>query len=473
MRTDADRRNRAQFLALLAGGAAIRLALMVSRREPFTGYPDARTFVMAADRSLFWNPYRPAGYPLLLRAIRRVDSRLTVTVATQHALGVGTAVALHRAVSPFLSRPGLALLPLGVVLFGGSQIALEHSLLSESPYTFALAGAFYLGSRAANSDRGSWPWLTGMGAALGASATLRSVGVFTVFPFAVWASGIPPRSRHGRLLAGAAVGLGAAAPVAAYLAAHHRATGAWGLTRTPGFTFYARMAPIADCARFRPPAGSEALCESTPPRRRPNGTWYMFGWPDAPALKIWGVPPYPVQAAERDEYKWAADRLLGRFALSVLRHQPRDYLVSVLWAIASYAAPHRGPPSAIGWDHRTLLRELRNPHYENVAQADLDRYYAAPPGNPGQLGSGFARYLSAARLEGLPCATIALLGLAGVLRRPGQVRRAASLFSGVSLSLAVLLSARLFYDARYATPIYGPLAAAAALGLDRLVSELV
>ncbi len=52
-----------------------------------------------------------------------------------------------------------------------------------------------------------------------------------------------------------------------------------------------------------------------------------------------------------------------------------------------------------------------------------------------------------------------------------MLMRPASLFATTTVGLATANVASLFYDARYATPLYGPLAAGAALGLDRLLRE--
>jgi len=118
------RRPPRGLAALVAGGLLVRGWFMVSARPGFLGYPDAVTYVIAAKEELFWSPYCPAGYPLVLRGLRAVHPRLAVAIGAQHALGVATALMLHAVTARFVRRKELALLPAGVVLLGGTQVAL-------------------------------------------------------------------------------------------------------------------------------------------------------------------------------------------------------------------------------------------------------------------------------------------------------------------------------------------------------------
>lgn len=93
---------------------------------------------------------------------------------------------------------------------------------------------------------------------------------------AAWAATRPGRRTQDRVARVAVILIGAAVALAAYLVPQRLRTGCWGLTRASGFTLYARVAPIADCRRFAPPAGTAALCESRAPAGRPTATWYMF-----------------------------------------------------------------------------------------------------------------------------------------------------------------------------------------------------
>jgi len=392
------------------------------------------------------------------------NSRLTVVVAVQHGLGAATALLLYGTTARFLRRRWMALLPASVVLFGGSQLFLEHSVMSEGPYTFLLIGALYCAARSVDA-RVAGGWLAAAGATLGVSATMRSNGVLAIPTLAGWALTRPRAGLRKRVSAAGNVVLGATVPLAAYLVAQHRATGAWGLTRTNGYTLYARMAPIADRRRFRPPAGTRELCEASRPLDRRNPTWYMFDR-DSPALRLYGVPPYPLERADHDAYRWDGNRPLRRFAGAVLVHQPRDYLVSVARGMAAYVRPGSAPPSVTGWEHNRLIGELHNPSFEQAAAGDIDAYYDGKSGHPRGEGRRLDHYGRMAKIEGLPTLVLTLLMLASGARPPGRIRDAACLLNWTAGSLAIGTVALLFYDVRYATPIYGPLAAAAALGAD-------
>ncbi len=64
------------------------------------------------------------------------------------------------------------------------------------------------------------------------------------------------------------------------------------------------------------------------------------------------------------------------------------------------------------------------------------------------------------------------LAVFGLVALRGPARRVAALFATVTLALVLLPVATVSYDVRYATPAYGPLAAAAALGLGALLARV-
>jgi len=455
----------------IAAGVALRGYSLLRSRSVRLGHPDAVTYVIAARGSLFWNPYRPAGYPLILRALHRTAPRLEAVLVAQHAMGVATALLLQVTARRHLRRRALAIAPAATVLLSGTQLELERSVMSETAYTLTLALALACAERSGAARR-CRVWRAAAGAAIGASGTLRSPGILATIPVAAWSASRPGLRPPERVGAATAVLGGAAAVLGPYLAAVHRATGSWSLTRTTRFTLYARVAPLADCARFEPPAGTEALCETTPVSTRPNATAYMFDWQNSPALRLYGVPPYPLESAPHAAYGWEGERPLGRFAAAVLRHQPLDYLRSVAEAAANFARPGAGAPSSLGWTHRRLIAELRNARFEEAADDEVRAYYGGvarwETARPDRL-DGFA---GRARVEGIPTAALAALALAGwAAAGRGPRRRAIALVGGTTLFMALATSGLLFYDVRYATPLYGPLAAAAAVGADALLDR--
>jgi hypothetical protein len=80
-------------------------------------------------------------------------------------------------------------------------------------------------------------------------------------------------------------------------------------------------------------------------------------------------------------------------------------------------------------------------------------------------------YAKAARVEGPVTAILLVLMLAGFALARARRRAAAGLFGWSSVLMMLAPVALLYYGVRYATPVYGPLAAAAAVGLDTLIDH--
>lgn len=455
--------------AAMTAGAALRVWFMTSYRPAFVGYPDARAYIIAM-RSLYWNPYKPVGYPLLLRLLRALHPRLSFTIAVQHMLGLATAALIYLSTAPFVRRPEVALLPAFVVLFGGAQVFLEHAVLSDAPYTFLLAVVLYAGARSLGGAAALW-WLALAGLALGASVTLRTVGLFLIPILASWSLAAPGLTRSQRLARASAIVAPAVALITAYLIPQYARTRRWALTRSSSFALYARMAPIADCRRFTPAPGTEGLCEKSEPHERPNLNWYIFD-PDSPALRRFGAPPYPTERVDPAEYRWAGKEPARRFARTVLAHQPRDYAATVLEGLANYVVPRTGRRSVFEYDQELLIRELHNEQFEQAAIPDITEQYQTGPGYLRRHVGALEHYGRAARIEGAPTAALAVLMLAGLLLSDGRERSATALHAVTATSLATLPVAMLFYDVRYAVPMNVPLAAAAAIGIDQLLEML-
>lgn len=319
---------------------------------------------------------------------------------------------LYLATVPFVRRRWTALLPAVVVLFGGSQVFLEHAVLSDAPYTFVLVVALYCALRGMRSDERSLWWLAAAGAALAASATLRTVGAFLLPLLATWI--LLPREQPWRArLAGAGTMLGTAGLLLiVYLIPQHAETGSWGLTRTAGFTFYARMAPLADCTRFTPPPGTARLCQRSEPSTRANANRYIFS-AQAPAVRLYGAPPYPRTPVEQGAYRYGGDEPTRRFAKAVLVHQPLDYLASVAEGLGNFVVPRAGRPSVFEYDQDELVTQLHDPRFEGDAAADITSFYSTRAGYLRRNVDALDSYGRTVKLEGALTAVLALLALAG------------------------------------------------------------
>lgn len=462
--------DRQALVAILLAGAGLRLWLMAADRPAFLGFPDSRAYLAAVNGPLFWNPYKPAGYPILLRVLRALEPHLSVTIAFQHLLGLATALLLYLAAARFMRHRWLALLPAAVVAFSGTQLYLEHAVLSDGPFAFLIAAALWCAAVATDAvgPRASVA-LAGAGALLAAGTLLRPVGAVLVPALVVWAMARSRPSWRGRLRAGALCVAGCAIVLLPYLIAGHSATGQWSLTRASGEQLYGRVATFADCRRFHPPAGTAQLCPKVPASRRPNANWYLFD-PASPLVRSLGTPgPYNPFDPNLVHYRYPPEGALSAFDRAALLHQPLDFVTTTLQGLFKYIAPHAGPASMLEWDTPTLIRQLHNPAIE----ADSDRYVIGAY----HTGAGYVHhdlaaldaYASGARVEGPLTALLLALMVGGWIWGRGPARAAALMFGITALLLAAAPVAALFYSARYATPAYGPLAAAAALGIDALL----
>jgi hypothetical protein len=453
---------------VLLVGLALRIWLIRAWRPAFLGYPDATGYIDAARVSagglLFWNPYRPAGYPLFLTWLHGLDGRLIFAIVVQHAMGLVAALLTYLTVARFARRRWVALLPAAVIALSGSELYLEHAALSETLYTFLTITALWCAARSYGT-RG-WAevlWLLVAGVLIGASGPVRSIGVFVGIVIVVWA--IATRRGWGRrLLCGSVVAVGIVLSLGGFLVYRHSETRSWGLTATTGETLYARTAVFANCHDFTPPAGTAALC---PPNGQPRlgPTAYMFD-PRSPALRDFGPPPDPRNGGP---YVWAPDSKLEKFAIAAIVNQPWAFAWTTIQGAVKYVAPELGPSNLLEWNHDTLIAQLRNPQIAGLATPELGAYYPQDQTIHHSM-TALDDYARAAKVEGPVTAILLLLMLCGFILARGPRRALAGLLGWTTVVMMLAPVALLFYGARYATPAYGPLAAAAAVGLDELVA---
>ena len=118
---------------LVVAGLALRVWLTAAWRPAFLGYPDTGTYLLIASNGPFFaDTMRVAGYVLFLRAVHGVSAHLTTVVVIQHLLGIASAMLLYGAVRRLTRSAWPGLLPAAVVLLWGTEIFLEHAILTES-----------------------------------------------------------------------------------------------------------------------------------------------------------------------------------------------------------------------------------------------------------------------------------------------------------------------------------------------------
>jgi hypothetical protein len=426
--------------ALLVAGVAIRAWFVWAYQPGFLGYPDSTDYVVAARTDLFASPFHPAGYPVFLRATHAITDHLTYTVALQHAFGLATGVLLYLCLRRVQLPPWAAAIPVLVVFFDGSQLFLEHAVLSEALFGLLVAGGLYSCLRGLDSRPVAWA--TAAGLLLGIATAVRVVGLALIPVVALWQAMAMDRARS-RALSGLVSFATGAVLVAGYAGLQLAEADEFGLTRTAGWTWYTRAADFADCTRFRPPSGTRVLCEPAPGRDPLEGADYEFS-PYSPAVRAYGFPP-------------AGDDKVGAFAREALIHQPLDYVSGVARDLARYVVPGSDE------NQTALFAVLEDARRQAGAQPAMQAYYSTQGFRDRDL-HGITQYARLHVRGPLLLLLVVLASIAPFVTR-GHTRRGAALVAGVGLVLLIAPVATGHYEPRYAVPAYGPLAAAVAITL--------
>jgi hypothetical protein len=450
---------------LLAGAIAVRAWLILGYGQAFLGFPDSGLYVSSAEKALFGpTPHvaiyqKPVGYPIFLRIIHAFSSDLSVTILVQHLLGIATGVLLYKAVRRTGAPPYLGLFPAAVAFFGGTGLFLEHALLGDAPFAFAQAVGVYAAVRALSEPRLRWPLLAGL--AIGVSFLIKPVGLASavlVPPLLLLAA---PGPRRHRLRSATTAALAITAIVFAYVGAQGLVTGYWGYLRGDGWNLYTRAATFADCSKFTPPEHTRLLCPTEPLDHRMSQNGFEYS-ESSPAQRFF---------TPRDPAGWNAT--LKRFSIAAIEQEPVAYLKAILRGLPYYvtARPGEGYPPA------QLREELLNrpSSYPSTPWTEvIAAYYPHYRAYTRQSGSisPLVFYEEHTRVQG---AFLILLLLAAIVGAPllrSRQRWGAILFTLTAIFSAVLAVAGNSYDARYAYPTFGPLAAGAALGAWGIATRL-
>jgi hypothetical protein len=454
-------------LAVLLGlGVLLRVLMWLAYHPAVLNVPDTAPYVNMAQSTLFSDPVRASGYSMFLVAVHAVTDDLDVTIAIQHLIGIATALLLYGAVRRLGAPVWVGAVAAAAVLLSLDQVLVEHTPLSEAQFTFLLVATIYAGIRSLDEpERVIGPvtsrhaWIAASGVALALAAWTRGVALPAIPFLAVWFVFAMPGRLRVRLARGAiAVAVGALL-ILAYAAWHDSATGYFGLSQASGRAIYARAAEFADCDQFEPPAGTAALCESTPPELRPGPDFYTWEQ-TSPAFRLFGYLP-------------GGDSELGEFGRAAILGQPLDYLEVVTRDAARFFAPSVNsdrPYSGTGYDYLRIDR--RDPPIEYDLQARLSGYY---PDEEVVISDSIGTLADAQqilRVHPELMLVAAALGLVGIVLSRGRVRSGLVLTLGAGLVLILITAAVGTYNARYAIPLGGPLVAAGAVGLWVLVGAL-
>lgn len=458
-------RAHPQLLAVLALGLVLRLLYSVWFWPVNGGYYDSSVLLDESRLGVFRDPLRLPGYPFMLRVVEHVWSHAFAIVLLQYAMGFVTAILLYRLVWSATGVRWAAALPAIYVMASGDQLVSEHSILSETTMVFATTLAVALWTVAVRRDR-VWLWAL-TGACLTCAGSVRFGPVVVAAGVAATAVLVPGAWRSRARRAGWVVA-GALPVLVVWGVAQHSANGKWipGYQAT-GWSLYARVAPFADCRRTPVAADLRFLCDDPAPirdpdieRRRGGPGYYLYE--GGPAVRRFG-PPTPTGAA--------GSATLQRFALTVILHQPLDYLRAVSSDTLRYFDRGIGYQRRLsGSDSNEQDIPRRAPLAEVALEQSASRNHLHLPAfsvddEIGMLGD----WQRVWRLGGLGLLVVLLLALAAALR-PGAGRREAQLCVGLALLFAVLPAATQVVSFRHGIPVIYLLVTAAALFLGREVA---
>jgi hypothetical protein len=450
-------RPPAALAVLLLLGLAARVWLMADYRPAYLSSNDSARFLHFAhiDDGMFEDTFGPTGYAAFLKVVRVVSDQLEFTVAVQHLLGVVAALLLYAAVRRLGAPVWAACVPAGVTLLSGDQLYMEHTLLSEGPFLPLVAGGLYAGVRALDGAH-RLRWLALAGVLFASTALFRNVGMVLPPVLVLWALLAMPGGARGRLAAAATAGGAAAAVLLVYAAIAGLDGGNTGWTATSGWNAYGRSAPFADCDRFDPPAGTEELCEDTPPEQRPGSLFYLW-FDGSPARAKYKHPPL-------------GQETLGKFGRRAILAQPVDYVKAVAADLPRFLNPelHKKRYSGGGY----FLMSRRGDEAERNVLFQLSRDYDHAEFSPGSSGDTIADWQRLQRLGGVVPGLFVAFALLGVAAARGAALRGIALFGLAGAGLVVMPAATLSLLGRYTVPPMPIVAGAGAIGAWALAAWL-
>jgi hypothetical protein len=353
-------RPHVPFLALLGLGALLRVLTTLAYRPAMEYVQDSFSYLWNAHK-LTPDVIRPVGYSFLLKAIS-VTGHLTFVPIVQHGFGLAMGVLLYALLVRLGARPWVAAIGAAPVLLDGYQVYVEQFVLAEAFFEMLVVGALAL---LLAWRRPPVAACVVAGAMLGLAAVTRTIGVLLIVP--VLAYLVVTRVGWQRLVAaGATAGL----VLAAYAGWYDHVHGHFALGGYDGYFLAGRVAPFAECGRLDLPAAERALCDDRPPADRTGGDWFV--WNPASPLRN----PVGPSGPERN-------RIAGQYARDIIRHQPGDYLRTVMGDVIHYFAPgrwtgHKNNPVQ-SWQFRTSFTAA--PWHPEYPPADPYVWAWTWPGN--------------------------------------------------------------------------------------------
>ena len=444
------------FLVLLVTALTIRIGAMALEFPAVMDSQDSPRFARTGPVGLFSDYWMPAGYAAFLKVLHHVSDQVWFSIAVQHLLGLVVGILVFLTARRLTAPPWLATVAAAPVLLSGDVVFLEHILMADwamLAWTVAAIAAVACGLYP-HADR---RWLAVGGACGAAAALCRSPGLVVIVVLVTSALLAAGPGLRRRLANAASVLAGAAAILGAYVACFWAVGGSYlGLSDMTGWNLYTRVAPFADCSKFTPPRGTNVLCETTPPSQR-AGVFY-YSWDANSPSRRYFQPQDPTTAGP-----------LGRFARTVILHQPGDYLVAVGTDLLRYLEPSAGSQRGYSGQGRDLVSfGFRDPPTEQRVTAALDKRYDGVRVHDHGTHT-LAVYQNLVRVDRLLLCLALFSMVAGLVLARGPLRLGAGLFGGCAIGLYVLPTLTISYDFRYGIPPGVLLAVAGLLGAAGVV----
>ncbi len=449
-------------------GIVLRLIASAAVWPTVPSLADSWPYAYYAGTETLADPQHPAGYSVFLAIAGIFTHSVGAFVVLQHLIGIASALILFAAVRRLCGSPWPGVVGAAVILLGADQLFLEDTIMSEVLFTLLMVGSVYAVARALEDPLRWWPWPALAGVLVSLAAITRTAGLFLIPVFVLVLVLARPRPWLPRWKP-VAVCLGAACAVLlAYATANSIDHSRFGVTPSPGWRLYARVAPFADCSKFTPPQGTESLCESKPAADRYGSGWYLFD-PKSPASRLYG---------QLGETRGAGDGKLAAFARQAILHQPGDYadtVVSEGWAYLfpdSYGAwkPGRGTglDGQVSWHYG----DVATPAVLRSTQQGMEEFFSPFTVHADTvLVDALYDYQRVFRLGAALLLISTLLILGGLFVGPRRSRIAVAVLgvSGLATIFLPLLSSE--YIGRYTVPPAGMIAAGATVSLLALAGR--
>ena len=441
-------------------GAVMRILAMVAY-PPALFFPDSWGYIATGLTGSFVGlpTVHPVGYPVLIRLLTLPDRSIAELIAWQHlaVMGIGVAVyvALIRSRLPRWAAAAAAAL----VLLDGYTITLEQYVMSDTFFTVGMVAALLvLAWPQFGSDRPRPPMVARAaigGLLIALTALVREVAPFTipvVLVYLLWM-----RAGWRPLVAFV---VAAALPLLSYSALIDHRFHVFGMTATPGWTLYGRVAGFADCTGVKLEPAARKLCETSAQRA---------SHPDAPDWYIWG--PSPAQRIFHPATQSIADvaptnQVLESFSRTMIVHHPLDFVGVTLSDFVRYFTP-----GAVPYNDAVSATSLpRSPAAEATSAATQRRDL---PGLSPSVRSpaGFIR--SYRSVVHVPRPVLALLALAALLAVCLRVpaRREIFLLGGSAVMILLGTAATGGFALRYLLPAVPLLAIGGSIAVAQLIAR--